>query len=220
MTDNNSGRPTSGVHTVDDPQLATVLTDPVARQYYRPFVARARSVKEAAEEVGCALDTMLYRVRVFVKVGLLKVVEQRPRHGRAVKYYRTIFDEYFVPHAVTPFSTLEERLYATFEPYMREWARSVAREAVSVGAEGMRLYRDVDGQVWTKGAADESGLRSLDAPALRPRWDLAATLYLSTPEVREVQAALTRLLDAVRTKTVPGDEAPYNLAVFFHPQDR
>lgn len=117
MTGSDSGSVPGPVHTVTDPRLAALLTDPVARRFYEPFLARTLSVSAAAQEVGCSLDAMLYRVRVFVRAGLLRVAEERPRKGRAIKLYQTVFPAYFVPHRVTPFTTVEDRLYAGAEPY-------------------------------------------------------------------------------------------------------
>ena len=126
MTPTDSGSPTA-FHTVTDPKIAALLTDPAARRYLDPFLAQTRSVKEAVAESGTSPDAMLYRIRVFVRAGLLQVVALRPRKGRAIKAYRTVHDAYYVPHSVTPFVTLEERLYRGAERVVRDWARATAR---------------------------------------------------------------------------------------------
>ena len=222
MTDLDSG--SAIPHVVDSAALAALLVDPGSRQYYSPFLARTRSVGEAAQELGCGLDTLLYRVRTFLRAGLLEVVGERRRAGRAVRLYRTVHDAYFIPHAVTPFATLEERLYASTEPHLRAWARSTARRLQARGVEGTRLYRDTYGQVWSEGAADEHSVgglnpEQLNDPARPPAFDVTTTLYLSTEEARAVQAALAELVVAWRGKTFAGTNTRYALSVFFSPDD-
>ncbi|ULH14048.1 helix-turn-helix domain-containing protein (plasmid) [Deinococcus sp. KNUC1210] len=222
MTGPDSG--SSPPHLVDNAALAALLVDPVSRRYYSPFLARTRSVGEAAQEVGCALDTLLYRVNTFLKAGLLEVVGERRRAGRAVRLYRTVHDAYFIPHPVTPFATLEERLYATTEPHLRAWARSTARRLQARGMEGIRLYRDTYGEVWSEGAADEQSVSGLDLvrlndPARPPAFDVTTTLYLSAEEARAVQAALASLVMVWRERTLTGTNTSYSLSVFFSPED-
>lgn len=222
MTDLDSG--SAIPYVVHSAALAALLVDPGSRHYYSPFLARTRSVGEAAQELGCGLDTLLYRVKTFLKAGLLEVVGERRRAGRAVRLYRTVHDAYFIPHAVTPFATLEERLYASTEPHLRAWTRSTARRLQARGVEGTRLYRDTYGQVWSEGAADEHSVGGLDPEQLNdpirpPAFDVTTTLYLSTEEARAVQAALTELVVAWREKTLEGTNTRYALSVFFSPED-
>ena len=208
-----------------DPHLAALLINPVARRFYEPFLGRVLSAGAAADEVGCTLDQMLYRVRVFVRVGLLEVVESQPRGGRAIKLYRTRFPAYFLPHDVTPFATVEERLYAATEPYIRDWARSNAARLQARGVEGTRLYRDSSGQVWSVSAENEASLGNLASGALhdpsRPAsFDIITTLHLSEHQARELQAALVRLLEDRWTAPASEGNAPFTLSLFFHPETR
>ena len=56
-------------HTVTDAEQARLLSNPASFRFLEPFVARERSVTAAAAEVGCSLDTMLYRVKTMLKEG-------------------------------------------------------------------------------------------------------------------------------------------------------
>jgi len=225
MVEPSSGSLQAQIHSVTDPRLAALLTDPVARRYFEPFLARTLSAKQAADEVECALDTLLYRIRVFIQVGLLKVVEERPRKGRAVKYYRSVHDAYFIPHSVMPFATLEERLYALAEPSIRAWARSAAGRLQARGVEGMRLYRDRFDQMWSESAADVTSVGSLDTrnwddPQRPPGFDIMMTVYLTEREAREVQMELAQMVETWRPRTEPGQGRAYNLNFFFNPEAR
>ncbi|WP_293912499.1 helix-turn-helix domain-containing protein, partial [Deinococcus sp.] len=221
----DSGSSPAPAQTVTDPRLAALLIDPAARRFYEPFLGRSLSVKAAALEVGCTLDQMLYRVRVFVRAGLLETVEEQRRKGRAIKLYRTAAAAYFVPHSVTPFATTQDRLYAVTEPYIREWARSVAARLQARGIEGTRLYRDASGQVWSVSAENEASLGNLASgelhdPSRPASFDIITTLHLSESQARDLQAALVRLLEDRWTAAASEGSAPFTLSLFFHPEMR
>ena len=98
MAEGDSGRPPSDVfHTVSDPEQARLLSNRESFRFFEPFVARELSATGAAEEVGCALDTMLYRIKTFVRAGLLQVSRLEKRAGRPIKHYRSVYDAYFIP---------------------------------------------------------------------------------------------------------------------------
>ena len=108
MTDPDSGSfhtvtfYTVTFHTVTDTRQAQLLTEPKSKAFFKPFLAAERSAGEAAAELGCNLNTVLYRVKTFLEAGLLTVSREQTRKGRAVKYYRSSYDGYFVPFTKTP----------------------------------------------------------------------------------------------------------------------
>jgi hypothetical protein len=100
---------------VRDPEQARLLTDPESFRYFGPFLAKDCTVYQAAKELGCNVDTMLYRVKTFVEADLLKIVETGSRRGRPIKVYRSSADAYFVPFAVTPFEDIEASIKQQFK---------------------------------------------------------------------------------------------------------
>jgi hypothetical protein len=225
MTGADSGSLPASAQTVTDPRLAALLTNPTARRFYEPFLGRTLSVKAAAGEVGCTLDQMLYRVRVYLRAGLLEVAESQPRKGRAIKLYRTRFPAYFIPHSVTPFATTQERLYAGTEPHIREWTRSAAARLQARGMDGTRLYRDQAGRVWSVSAENESSLGGLASgelndPSRPPAFDVISTLHLSESQARELQATLVRLLEDWWIYALAEGRSEYTLSIFFNPETR
>lgn len=105
-----------GLLLVTDPDQAKILTDPHQVQFLSPFLGRSCSVSEAADEVGCSLNSMLYRVRRMQTVGLLEVVERRRRAGRAIKVYRSSAPGYRVPMASMRYDDIRHRVEAYAEP--------------------------------------------------------------------------------------------------------
>lgn len=120
--DRNSPSP----HVVADPTQARFLTDPAKKTFLLPFLARDRRIAEAAAEVDCSINRMLYQVRTLLDCGLLHVVREEPRAGRPVRVYRTVHDAYFVPFAATPYNTLEQRITVQGDPI---WTGLVAAYA-------------------------------------------------------------------------------------------
>ena len=126
-----------------------MLTEPRSREFFKPFLARERSASQAAEELGCSLNTLLYRVKTLVKADLLHVTREEQRTGRAVKYYRSVHDAYFVPFHLTPHATLEERLAAQGAPIFATLIRSYAAALQQTERFGQHLLRAGNGNIWT-----------------------------------------------------------------------
>lgn len=74
------------------------LADHDMRRFLEPFLGRECTARAAANELGEDLDRVLTRVRRFLRVGLLRVTRIEPRAGRAVKFYQTVADGFFIPY--------------------------------------------------------------------------------------------------------------------------
>ena len=118
--------PSPSPHVVVDQTQARFLTDPAKKRFFLPFLARERRVAEAAAEVDCSINRMLYQVRTLVNAGLLQILREEPRAGRPVRVYRSVHDAYFVPFSATPYDTLEQRISVQGDPI---WTGLVAAYA-------------------------------------------------------------------------------------------
>src|SRR5690554_2570341 len=98
--------PTS-VQIVTDSRLGDLLSRPGTLQQLEPFLGRDSSISEAATRTGEKPNTVLSRVRRWVRTGLLVVTGQRRRAGRPISLYRTSADSYFIPFDTTSAETLE-----------------------------------------------------------------------------------------------------------------
>ncbi len=223
-------------HRVEDAAQARLLTDPRHLTTFRVFLAREATVTDAVEQTGVDMNATLYRIRNLLGAGLLEVVRVLPRKGRGIKVYRSQHDAYFVPYALTPFATLEERLLAQSLPELRERTAMLARRLQQDGREGQRLFRDETGDTWVMGARDEATEPAWPDPGSGVGTDYWTDLELTDEEAREVQAALLGLLNA--NSRAPGHAAadppagaagrergasrrarPYRLLVAFVPLD-
>ena len=145
MTVSDSG----SFFTVTDTEQARLLTEPTSKGFFKPFLARERSASEAASIMQCSLNTMLYRVKTLLRAGLLEIIREEPRKGRAVKIYRSVHDAYFVPFRVTPYATLEERLEVQAEPIFAGLIQSYAAALKQDNRYGHFIFIGENGGVWT-----------------------------------------------------------------------
>ena len=136
-------------HTVMDPEQARLLTEPVSKEFFKPFLAHERSASEAAAIMKCSLNTMLYRIKTLLQAGLLEITREVPRKGRAVKVYRSVHDAYFVPFSVTPYATLEERLAVQAKPLFAALIRAYAAALRANERYGHHIFIGKHGAVWT-----------------------------------------------------------------------
>lgn len=191
--DSGSIRP-EAFHRVEDAVRAGMLMDMNVRRYFEPFLAREATVSEAAAELACDPSLMLYRVGRFVRAGLLRVVKERKRAGRAIKVYRSSHDAYLVPYALTPFATLEEAFAAGYVANARRFARLVARQFRQRRWDGYRLYRQRSGETWFEGVPDEGRITDLTDPDRAPGLDYTIDVRLTEAEARELQSILVDVL--------------------------
>jgi DNA-binding transcriptional ArsR family regulator len=65
------------------------------------FVGREQTLSEVSETTGMALNLLHHHVTRLLGQGLVEVVRERRRAGRAVRYYRATHDRFFVPSHLT-----------------------------------------------------------------------------------------------------------------------
>src|SRR5262245_63096603 len=95
---------------VDDPEAALWLVDPDRRRWLVPFANGQRTLAEVGRELDVPVNAVLYRARLLVKHGLVRVVGQQRRRGRPMKLYAAAADGFVVPLALVPGATLERLL--------------------------------------------------------------------------------------------------------------
>lgn len=87
---------------ITDPVMVRSLLRDEAAHYVAPFLHEDHSVSEAADLLHLPLAKVHYCVRSLYDAGLLTVVSEQPRKGRAIKRYRAIADEFVVPAEALP----------------------------------------------------------------------------------------------------------------------
>lgn len=227
MKQANSGREKARVE-IKDAEQARLLSDPESFRYFSPFLARDCTVSQAAKELGCNVDTMLYRVKTFVEAGLLKIVETENRRGRPIKVYRSSADAYFVPFAVTPFDDVEAAIKTHHQKSSDIIAHHLARVVRHSGRDGRHIFRDHRGEVsWVSGADADDAVLNLDDLS-----ELARNIYagdriigesasdeleLSDDDAKEFMLEFYRLWRGYKNKEVSKKTKKYFLQFSFVP---
>ncbi len=205
MEEQNSSSVSDRAWEVRTPLQARLLSDATSRAYFLPFLGRTRSVTQAANEVGCALDAMHYRVRRFLAAGLLEIQGERARAGRPIKLYRSVSDAFYIPFALTPYSELEERMLVDVIREDERVVKALARALRGGGVEGRRLYRGADGVDMYESAADAGAGRDWRAvmatwPPSQPVTERVGMEFaLTDDEARHMLIELYEVLERYRT---------------------
>lgn len=135
-------------------EQARLLSDPATVRFLEPFLGRERSASQAAEELGVAIDTLLYRVRKFLAAGLLRIVREEPRAGRPIKIYSTVAEGFYVPFELTGFADHEEHRREQLRMDEDVILRAASRMLRQMGEEGQRMYRTRAGDIFYQSAGD------------------------------------------------------------------
>lgn len=194
MKEQSSSR--SSVVTILDPKTAAVLTDPATLDQLEPFIGRASSISEAAQQTGSNPNTLYHWVKRWETLGLVEVSEETPRNGRAIKRYQAVADTFFVPFNVSPFPTLEDIL-ATLD---KQWELRLRKQVVKARQKvtetwGYTIRCNSEGalQVASAKNGEEVNFLEADAPAVLSCW--CDSLYLTEEEAKDLQRQLHKLLE-------------------------
>ena len=186
----------SAMLTIRDPKAAAVLTDPAALGQLEPFIRRATSISEAAQQTGANPNTLYHWVKRWEKLGLLEVSEETPRNGRAIKRYQTVAEIFFVPFEMSPFPTLEDIL-AMLD---KQWELRLRRQVVVARRKvaetwGYTVRCDSEGSLQIASAKDgeEIDFLGADEPAVLSCW--CDSLCLTSEEAKNLQRQLHTLLE-------------------------
>lgn len=215
---------------IKDLQQARLLSNPKSFRYFKPFMARDCTVSQAAKELGCNIDTMLYHVRTFVNANLLKVVKNQLRRGRPMKVYRSSAEAYFIPFGVTPYQDIEAQWQQEFKRSNDIVTKALAKILRQLGREGKHIFRDdLDEASTSSGANIRETLLDLDnIEAVRnmiydPKSVIAEatsdTLLLSDKASREFMLELYQLWRRYKTTKPPQNPKHYFLQFSFVPLD-
>lgn len=209
---------TSGIwQRLDDPAAARVLADAYTRQFFEPFIWRERRVSDVAREVGVSTNAMLYRVRQFLRLGLLEVTRTEARAGRAVRHYRATSQRYFVPFSATDAPSVhalyEASLDSARRPVLAELTRAWSGLAEDPRWFGLYTFGDQHGlhshallpfPPEASEAVRSGGLLDFLLDDSYPAvWDNTTTLTLRPADAKALQRELHDLHLRYRHRTSP-----------------
>lgn len=134
---------------VENPQVAAFLMDPIKRERVRPFLGQENTVKGAAEELGISISLMHHHTKKMLDLGLIQVVREVPRAGKAIFWYRSVSDAFYVPFSLTPFETMQAAYLKGEQPWQERFTEGLLKVALQLETPektwGILIRRDLHG---------------------------------------------------------------------------
>jgi hypothetical protein len=96
----NSG--SSVVTRLENPKACTVLADREKLRLLGAFLGHENTISGAAQELEVNSTKLYKQVQQFLELGLVKISRLERRAGRAIKYYRSSGDRFFIPFRTHP----------------------------------------------------------------------------------------------------------------------
>jgi hypothetical protein len=181
---------------------ARVFINAESRRWFYPFFAKTSTVSDAARALGEPANSVLYRVKEWCKLGLLNVVNEEKRHGRTVKLYRSVADEFFMPHDSSETEDLIEFLRVMNTPYLETLFKSIVHAGEQLSTKwGVQFTPDEqnDYRIFPATAPDQPWLQlSKNSPAVLN--EITSDLKLSPQDAKAFQLELCQLLQKYLAK--------------------
>lgn len=174
---------------------AAVLLDAEARRWFIPFFAQTSSVSDAAKVLGEKPNSVLYRVRRWLELGLLQVEREELRRGRQVRYYRSTADAFFVPQRASSTEDFVALLEYTNTPFLETLYRNVVAAVASLSPDWGVQFSRTDAGICIVAASEPGTILDpspQDSPAVFGQF---TRLRLDFEDAKTFQRELSELLD-------------------------
>jgi hypothetical protein len=199
------------------PLAAKLLARPELVRLLKPFMGQPISIKQAAVLMGLEVERLYYRVQQFVEAGMIKVVSEQPRRGRAVKLYHATAKAFRVPAGVVPPALMESLEWA--DAWREEFYQAIRR--TQHYGQWLLVFLNPDGTLTWSGFYDPNqrpqnpAVLSEDFPAVLNQW--TASLFLEPAEAKELQRELWSLFGRYHGR---GGPKRYGMHVGLAPLER
>ena len=183
--------------TVTTPGAARILLEPKHARFIAPFLGRERLVAEVAQEIGAPLSTTFRHVTRYCEVGILEVVREQTRKGRALKVYQTVADAFFIPNRLR---TVSQNIWLDeFEKMTRRGIEHVYGEHLPDWGE--LIFRNEAGIFATSLAkAPGQPVTSLEPAAPAMLTTAHDAVYLDFADAKRLQRDLHELFETYAAK--------------------
>jgi hypothetical protein len=204
------------VHRVETSAAAELLIDRGQVRFLAAFLGNERSATGAAAALDVPLHLVLRRIAGFERAGLVHVARVERRHGRPIKHYRTVADEFFVPVALLGIDRFMRSETFWHGLYTDGLTATLLTGLRGLRDGGVRVYRSVEEGVVIE-AAEAPG-RTWRPPAdVAVAFDWSA-LRLDRATAKALQHDLEALVHTYTRRQDPGG-APYVLGACLAPLD-
>ncbi|MEW6420099.1 MAG: helix-turn-helix domain-containing protein [Deinococcota bacterium] len=170
------------------------------------------TVAALARRHGLSLNAAYRKVQKFGRLGLLTVLREERRAGRAVKVYGCPHQSFFIPRDLIP---LEEQVTETFGPYQHLLAQKLIEASRHpANPVGGLIFTVRAGGLWLLPATERGERWRPDVPGTPAHVHSSGPLYLDYQEARALERELYALFDRYRRRR---GSAPYLLHMVLAP---
>jgi hypothetical protein len=206
---------------IENPETSAIFFQSKSLELLGILIECERNLQQISDVLGWPINTCKYQLERLCAAGLVTCTREEARAGRAIRFYRAIAAQFFVPYAFTPAMNPATLLEQEYAPKAKRFAHNLtnvalkAREAQGEIDWGVRFSLE-NGKIRQHAAMEEAAhwnFLSDEDPALIDVWDEG--LMLSREDAKALQLELCHLIGRYRTKT--GD-APYTLRLGLTPE--
>jgi hypothetical protein len=186
--------------TLEGKEAIVLLHDPKYRQLIRFFMQQTNTTQAAAKHIRQTVQRTYNYIQRLLKTGFLEVSHQQPRGGKAILFYRSSADDYFVPfintQALGYADLIEQELRPLQSQMLHAFEKHLAHQNPSQW--GIRLFKDPSGFTHLSFTPKDdwqsfeclTELLSDDAPALINFW---GKINLPKTQAKAMQLELMQL---------------------------
>jgi hypothetical protein len=184
------------VQILEYPAACNFLTDPANLLLLDPFFDHELSVTELAVSRDITRNAAFKIVRKLEALGLIECSREAKRGGKAIKYYRTVAAQFFVPFSRIPAEQFVHTLNAhNWQMVMQAIGQLFAEGRLVEQGYGAITLRAANGRIGLlPGRSDGStwDVMNADFPAFLGQWSL---LRLDFEQAKALQFELASVLE-------------------------
>jgi hypothetical protein len=182
-------------HRVEDPRACEVLTDRALLPVLAQFIGSENTIGNAAASLEMTVTAVYKLVKRFEHLGLLRVVRHEARIGRAIQYYQTVAETFFVPFRSYSIERISGQNWALHQAIFRRGLERLYHEERFVEQDwGVRTAIAENGQMYLKivsGHGEAWDYLNPDAPAVLSGWN---HVFLDFEDAKALQSELSAVL--------------------------
>ena len=207
---------------IENPKTAALMFQAKSLELLSVLIESERSLQQISDVLEWPINTSKYQLERLCQAGLVTCTREEARAGRAVRFYRAIAAQFFVPYVLTPAMNPAALLEQEYAAKAKRFAHNLTTTALQARTEqgefdwGVRFLFE-NGKIRQRAALEEAAhwnFLSDDDPAVIDVWDEG--LMLSREDAKALQLELCDLIGRYRAKTGDG---PYTFRLGLTPEE-
>ncbi len=211
-------------YCVNHTEAAQALLNPQTFKNFAVFLGQEQSLAKAAQILGQPASSLKYHLEKFIEWNLVTQTRLEPRRGKAIKYYRAISDQFFIPFAHIKQDSITQWMQVMqtqlLEQYCTDFVQSCA-ELYPNAAAGGTCIRAIENQRYSIDfSATPPPNVNFQPDAIKPLWNSWTTIHLTSTQAAILHQEITQLWSRVIEENSQAQQntRAYTLHLGFTPQ--